>query len=213
VSEHLKQAMCNTDPFGGVAVILSGDPAQLSPVGGKSVWNKDHECLTSDDFRGYAEYKFFDSVVELTENERIDSEDPDVALFVGLLDRIRDGTCTIQDWRLICKKCTLDEIGVFAWKNRGFDDKEVVRLFLTNAEVDVHNAFCLHELNKPILLCEAVNDKGGAKLTPDKFRGMRSSVFLAEGARVMLTQNISALLGLVNGTTGVVKDFVFAEGV
>jgi ATP-dependent exoDNAse (exonuclease V) alpha subunit len=41
--------------------------------------------------------------------------------------------------------------------------------------------------------------------------GLKAAMHLAEGAQVMLTQNISATLGLVNGTTGAVQEFIFAD--
>ena len=213
MSEWLKDILACNDPFGGVAVILSGDPAQLSPVKGMSVWHRVDNPKASHDLSGYLEYIGFTSVVELTENRRVDPADPDAVEFLSLLDRIRDGTCTKDDWILLCEKCTLDSMGFTAWKNRGFDNTETVRLFLTNVEVDTHNGLCLHELGKPILLSEAKNSKGAKGIDEERFRGMKSAVHLAEGAQVMLTQNTSAPLGLVNGTTGVVKDFVFAEGV
>jgi hypothetical protein len=48
-------------------------------------------------------------------------------------------------------------------------------------------------------------------ISDNKFRGLKSVVHLAEGAQVMLTQNISAPLGLGNGTTSAVQDIVFVE--
>jgi hypothetical protein len=38
---------------------------------------------------------------------------------------------------------------------------------------------------------EAVNDKGSARLKEDDFRGLKSAVHLAEGAKVMFIQNTS----------------------
>jgi hypothetical protein len=147
------------------------------------------------------------------ESDQDEHDDQEQDSFLLLLDRIRDGTCNHADWELLCKKCTLDSMGKYSWTARGFDDPKAVRLFLTNDEVDTHNALCLQVLGKPIILCESVNSAGARRLDEDNFRGLKSAVHLAEDAEVMLTQNISAPLGLVNGTTGVVKDFVFADGV
>jgi hypothetical protein len=76
-----------------------------------------------------------------------------------------------------------------------------------------HNPRCLHQLGKPTLLSEADNNKGAKHLRDDKFRDVKSARHLDEGTQVMLMQNISALSGLVNGTTGAVNDFVLAESV
>jgi hypothetical protein len=86
-------------------------------------------------------------------------------------------------------------------------------LFLIKTELDTRNPRCLHQLGNPALLSEADNNNGAKHLTDDKFRGVKSALHLDEGTQVMLKQNISAPLSLVNGTTGVVNDFVCAESV
>eukprot|EP00957_Ditylum_brightwellii_P137769 10502851-Ditylum_brightwellii.AAC.2 len=44
---RLKQIMCSSLPFGGVIVLLVGDPAQLPHVQGNTLWHK--HSLNADD--------------------------------------------------------------------------------------------------------------------------------------------------------------------
>jgi hypothetical protein len=110
--------MSSDDPFGGIAVILSRDPAQLSPIGSKSIWDIHQD--QPHDKNVYCEYFRVTSVVELTEIIRVDPIDPDAVHFPSLLDRMRDGTCTEEDWLLLCERCTLDSGGGVVWNKRGF---------------------------------------------------------------------------------------------
>ena len=49
------------------------------------------------------------------------------------------------------------------------------------------------------------------KMEAADFRGIESELFMCEGARVLLTQNLWVEAGLMNGALGVVKGFVFPE--
>eukprot|EP00957_Ditylum_brightwellii_P123738 9433355-Ditylum_brightwellii.AAC.1 len=67
--------MCSSIPFGGVTVLLVGDLAHLPPVQGQTLWNQNSS--NTDDSRGFNVYRWFTSVVELVENNRLDRSDPD----------------------------------------------------------------------------------------------------------------------------------------
>eukprot|EP00957_Ditylum_brightwellii_P194381 14803892-Ditylum_brightwellii.AAC.1 len=75
LDEILKQIICFSTPFGGVTVLLVGDPAQLPLVQGQTLWN--HNSSNADDSRGFSVYRHFTSAVELVENNRLDRSDPD----------------------------------------------------------------------------------------------------------------------------------------
>lgn len=46
IDHRLRQATgLVNEPFGGVSVILTGDPGQLLPVGGMPIYNKDTKNL------------------------------------------------------------------------------------------------------------------------------------------------------------------------
>ena len=89
IPRGLKRIMCSSIPCGGVTVLLVGDPAQLPPVKGQTLWNQNSS--NADDSRGFNVYRFFTSVVELVENNRMDRSDPDAVLFYDFLQKFRDG--------------------------------------------------------------------------------------------------------------------------
>ena len=47
------------------------------------------------------------------------------------------------------------------------------------------------------------------KMPSEDMSGLEPVVFLAKGARVMLTMNLWSSVGLCNGATGTVVDFIF----
>ena len=50
------------------------------------------------------------------------------------------------------------------------------------------------------------------KMDSEEFRGMESELFMCEGARVLLTQNLWVEAGLMNGALGVLKGYMWPEG-
>eukprot|EP00957_Ditylum_brightwellii_P058871 4464070-Ditylum_brightwellii.AAC.1 len=51
LDERLKQIMCSSTPFGGMTVLLVGDPAQLPPVQGQTL--RSHSSSNADDCTGF----------------------------------------------------------------------------------------------------------------------------------------------------------------
>ncbi len=96
------------------------------------------------------------------------------------------------------------------WKER-FGGEDVTYLFTTNKEVLQHNMKCLQHLNAPIALIEAVHSGKGKAMSADAFMGLQVSLYLAIGARVLLTLNLSHGAGLVNGSVGSVMDIIYHE--
>ena len=77
------------------------------------------------------------------------------------------------------------------------------------------------ETQKPILVVRAYHDKPntreGGKMKPqdmdsEDFRGMENELFLCEGARILLTQNLWVEAGLMNGALGFVRGYMWPEG-
>eukprot|EP00957_Ditylum_brightwellii_P001382 108149-Ditylum_brightwellii.AAC.1 len=66
LDERMKHIMCSSIPFGGVTVLLVGDPAQLPPVKSQTLWN--YNSSNANDSRGFNGYRLFTSVIELVEN-------------------------------------------------------------------------------------------------------------------------------------------------
>ena len=87
IDECLKQIMGNSKPFGGLTVILAGDPAQLPAVKANCVWYSDPKT-GSDGCSGYLKYRTFDTVIELITNECLYPNDNDAQIFHALLQHL-----------------------------------------------------------------------------------------------------------------------------
>ncbi|CAM9672840.1 unnamed protein product, partial [Ascophyllum nodosum] len=71
----------------------------------------------------------------------------------------------------------------------------------------------LRELGTSVLKVEASHSSASArKASAELAQGLHRDVFLARGARVMLTRNLWSEVGLVNGIRGDVVDIVWAHG-
>ena len=78
IGQHLRQIICIDKPFGGLVVVMFGDPGQLPPVGGNSLWI---DICKEEDLYGYNLYQLFSDVICLEENNWLDKNDPDTLLF------------------------------------------------------------------------------------------------------------------------------------
>ena len=70
MDQRLKQIMCSREPFGGVTIVLAGDPGQLPPVKGNALWNPaaGNSGALQHDFLGFGLYQLFETVVKLIKN-------------------------------------------------------------------------------------------------------------------------------------------------
>ena len=211
IDSRLRQARpkCSDMAFGGFPILVLGDHGQLPPVAGSTLWN-DSSVNGSADQKGHRAYKLFHSVVKLTENRRLNSKDPSSVRFNEFLDRLRDGVCTQDDYDFVRKHCSQHYFGFDEWERRGFNDPSTIRLFASNKAVANHNNKCLNGLKRSIALIKAVHSSNEArKASPADAYNLDKSIFLAVGARVLVTVNIFSEGGLNNGTTGVVKDLIY----
>ena len=176
-----------TDPFGGVQVVMFGDPYQLPPVLKEGV---EKQYLVDN----YPSPWFFDAkvwheadprVVELSDVMR-QSEDE----FRDILDRMRMGNMTADDGAM------LNEIGARRPLPEG-----VITLAATNHTANTINARELAALPGKVKVAKANIDGefGGVLPAEDELE-------LKPGARVMFLRNDSLMDGgrWVNGTLGTV---------
>lgn len=93
---RLRQIMVTPEPFGGIVIVLLGDPAQLPPVKANCLWDKRAKS-GSENEQGFLQYQCFDTVAKLVENKRLDQTDPDVVAFNAFLLKMRDGNLGRED--------------------------------------------------------------------------------------------------------------------
>ena len=81
--------------FGGIYIILVGDPGQLLPVGERALFTKKELSGTALD--GMAIYYLFKDVIKLDVNNRQSGHNKDQQQFRELLLRLRNGETTRDD--------------------------------------------------------------------------------------------------------------------
>ncbi|CAN0182218.1 unnamed protein product [Ascophyllum nodosum] len=103
VDRRLRQATGRTDEvFGGISVIMTGDPGQLPPVCGRALHAGHPKDQLSQE--GFSAYRSFRHAIILHKVQRqLAAEDSDRAQksFLELLLSARDGCLSEDDWRLL----------------------------------------------------------------------------------------------------------------
>ncbi len=127
----------------------------------------------------------FDKVVKLTVNQRVQGMTPEQVQFRDLLLRLRKG-----DRKLLLTHQPSNVTNIC-------DFEDATRLFYSNEQVANYNNDQLTKLEHPIAHINACHSSALAKkISSDDMSGLEPVVFLAKGARVMLTMNLWASVGL-----------------
>jgi hypothetical protein len=188
VSNILSIIKNNTQPFGGVQIIFSGDMCQLGPVTGKfcfqsSLWNESiHE------------------VCQLTTVVRQSGDD----IFLQILHYLRKGKCTkrIFDKLMKCHNTVFTQ------------DIKPTKLYSKRANVDKINETEYQALTSagaienvyPTRSTSSIPHKAEEAMKWAKQIGLPTEVKLCIGTQVVITSNIDQDSGIINGTRGIVKD-------
>ena len=129
--------------------------------------------------------------------------DDEQVRFRDLLLRLRKGESTVEDWELLLTRQPSNVANLSDFQN-------ATRLFYFNDQVANYNHEKLTKLEHPVASINARHSSEVAKkISPDDMSGLEPILFLAKGARVMLTMNLWPSVGLCNGATGTVIDIIF----
>ena len=209
VNQRLKQGFANDMPYGGIPLVWVGDPGQIPPVGGSSGWvskTSTNVPINGIAKQGYNDYMSITTVMKLTDVVR------QHGVYMELLLRLRDGKTTVDDWQLLMNSCTVQNIT--PEKLIRFNSSETMWLFNTNKENNQHNINQLKLMLKPIILIHAEHDSiSSVGKSTESCRKLAPKLYLCVGAKIMLLWNINISLGLVNGSNGIIKDFIFSENI
>ena len=189
ISQILSIIRKNPAPFGGVQIILVGDPFQLCPIE-NTYFFKSPEW-TRGNFQ----------VSLLKRNMRQAGDD----VFKAILDRVRWGTCIRDDYKILKKlRHTTFPEGI-----------SPTRLYSHNADVTIINNEELDNLVKSGRPCINYNIKYKGNVQKQtysknyaKAMKLNEGLILCPGAQVVLTRNIDIIAGLVNGARGTVIEIM-----
>ena len=239
-----RQAKNRDIPFGGMALLLVGDPAQLPPVQGKPLWFKwaiPNNQRKQNHNLGNLLFTNFTDVILLVESNRLDPNDvfenPITGEYINyyhpfksLLDRARNGYNTIEDHILLTTVCSSGAHQI----RRNMNDKQCEEFiysnnatwyYNTNEEILQHNIKMIRSLNinyntfndndinninnMPIIRVNSINTEHQKNATEENTRHLTNISYFCVGAKVVLNWNLNVPHGLVNGATGVIRDFIF----
>jgi hypothetical protein len=168
--------------FGGMSILLIGDPGQLLPVLASSLY--DMELKNSMAIGGYVAYQKFDAVITLEALMRQNNplNDSRQAHFIELLPRLRNGTSTIEDFELLKTRAPSSA------NEKEFE--KAIHIFNDNESVNKRNFEVLEQIKQPTCELIAINSSAQGRATSSQqFGGLENSIFLALEAQVVLTVN------------------------
>ena len=120
--------------------------------------------------------------------------------------RLRNGQSTENDWKNLLERTPKAA-------NNVDDFRDAIRLFYKKEDVAQCNHEAVTKLGTPIARINALHSCVAAASTKsDDAGGLDSVIFMAKGAKVMLTSNLWQQVGLCNGTRGTISDLLYAQG-
>ncbi len=206
MNQRCQQAKNNmTKPFGGMTVILVGDPGQLPPVSGKPLWTH-LKPSDMDELGGQGLYlkHYFHFAIKLEGSNRLDpSSCPHKPFFEKFLADLRNGTVDYPQFEEFNALISEEEHkrrfhGSAEEFQKAFMGHESTWYFNTNDDILKHNLKMLSMVNSPICRIDAKHNQT-KKLQP--------TFYVSVNSKIVLNWNMSTQYKLCNnGTTGTVKD-------
>lgn len=196
----------NKKPFGGVQMILTGDPMQILPIF-NNILNKpnfdERLIIESDIFLKM----FKNKIIILNENFRQKND----STFVNLLLRLRKGEHTKEDIDLLKTRLHYDEKDLFV--------KNSINLVSYNKKAKYINETNLKKLSGLQYSYQVEYKKAKISIENDTHTILKrelesqfnqkgiNMIELKKGARVILIKNLDVANGLTNGSIGTIISF------
>ncbi|CAM4981967.1 unnamed protein product [Rotaria socialis] len=212
-------------PFGGVNVIFFGDYLQYSPVLDRPLY---HSCASSEQITerqidmqcAQKLISQMNCVVELSQQMR--TED---LRYLELLNRLRGGQSTIEDYQLLCTRIVGNPKLQASLRQKPWNEAPIL-VFRNTLRTQINNRAVLNkamEMGLRPMVCVAqdyfqgkiIDDlrlrKTILELPDNKTEHLPGYLPLVPGMPVLLTENMATELGLSNGTRGIFRQLVYEE--
>ena len=204
IDERLKQIWGNTRPFGGISIILLGDFNQLAPVGDQPLYLPDKTSLRMLPGLGWEAFDLESFKVIFLEKNQRQADDPD---YMSIAEKLSKGTIDKDAHEKLSERSLLaqtKDVQKSFWENG-------IYLCARKKDFAEHNFNRVKEIEDQKILVKAMDEPRGVRVSEDKAGGLRKTLPIANGMKVMLTSNISVRLGLTNGTRGTVVGIIFYD--
>ena len=197
IDVRLREIKGVSKPFGGVSLVLLGDPLQLRPVRGSYPWEEPKHEKYRRVHQIEPIWKMFLPVI-LRTNHRQGSD----RIFSEILNRIRIGEQNDNDLDILSSR-------VFKREDRSIPE-DSVHIFATNAEVNQWNQVFLERLDGSEFSVETTVTHPVLKnfrvdVDPSGFihnTSLLKTFNFKINSKVMLTTNLCTVDGLTNGAFG-----------
>jgi len=151
----------------------------------------------------------------LTGSNRLENNDQK-DFFEAFLLSVRNGTVTKDQWlhfsAFTSPQAHINRLGSQAAFDEAFYSPSSTHYYCTNAEILEHNISMLRKTQCPILRINAKNNPPEARYGDnEETRRLPTVLYLSRESKVLLTSNLDIAMGLVNGTTGITKDFIYGN--
>ena len=198
LSKRLQELRQCKNDFGGVSVMLCGDLLQLQPIRAAWIFEEPRDEGVQVVHAVHPLWEQFQSVV-LTKNHR----QGDDKTYAELLRRVRKAQQTEEDIELlrgrVYSEFPSDALHVYG-KNAAVDEENDRRMALLDGKEVLLTAQHINPYRK--------NWKPTIKGATIANTAFHNELRLKVGARVMMVYNIDITDELINGTTGVIVDFI-----
>lgn len=201
IDQRLRQILKKpTLPYGGISVLLVGDFYQLTPVAAPPLYEDESSVAEKESYLAFDVSYFLESSVRHADD----------ASFQVVLDEIRENKTSRQTWELLTERC-MTHPRMSRTEIENFNNAP--RLYFTQDAVVRYNLRKLEALNKPVLRFMSDDSSKVASTAGSQDAGNLSrELFLGIGSRVMVTENMAKDVGVVNGSTGIVRGFHWDQG-
>jgi ATP-dependent DNA helicase PIF1 len=218
IDRRLRQAKCRPhDLFGGVNVIVVGDMKQLPPVFDTSLTAarnlRDYSACV---LAGMFAFDQIQNVIVLT----IIVRQGDVAQerFRDLLNRLRVGESNEDDYNLLMTRIYANQTDDVKLEFETATRLAPFKKLVANYNSDKLSTLALCDNPEYICRVEACHSPiskllSARLISSDRMMGLESSLFLARGARTMISQNVWVSKGLTNGATGTIRYVIYDKDV